>query len=295
MRYESAAAAFARRCALVSLLLFVVFEHLGHDSRVFADASLSTVLADSESWEQIAKNEIEARAQDKKKMASDFAQAELERVQQQHNAEAALRKKYSDVHAELDSTKNRIFLLKSKLKDTLASLAESESMASKVATSLLEEKEAHVHDVNSWRHAAREIIYKAKKRLRSYDMSDKLGKDKNTRLSSTPMSLLDAEESIVTPSKFETLTTALLDTQEAQQAALNKKLTDRQKASIADGKLHSSPVLDMTHDAEFERELDRYVPGQSRLPGVDTSTGLWPRLIKNRKLAAQYPTIPAFQ
>ena len=257
-------------------------------------ASSEAELAESESWERIAKSEIEARAEDKRKAVDHFAEAELERVRKQHAAESKMAKKYETALAELEEAKTEIDDKNNQLEETSAHLANAVSDAKAAQASLLEEQKAHNRDLNSWRHAAQDVLLKVKTR---FQQSPKhLGSIK-AALKTPSISLLDAGDHAQTPEQFTSVTTSLLDAAElTQQLALQKEKAEKDQAKQAKQQyLRSNGGLDMSHDAVFERQLESYVPGQSPLPGVDTSTGPWSRPVKNPALAAKFPDIPAFQ
>jgi chromosome segregation ATPase len=258
-------------------------------------ASSEAELAESESWEHIAKSEIEARAEDKRKAVDHFAEAELERVRKQHAVESKMAKKYETVLAELEEAKTEIDDKNNQLEEVSAHLANSVSDAKAAQTSLLEEQQSHNRDLNSWRHAAQDVLLKVKTR---FQQSPKhLGSTK-AALKTPSISLLDAGDHAQTPEQFTSATTSLLDAAEStRRLALKKEKAEKDQAKQAKQQYlrSNNGGLDMTHDAVFERQLESYVPGQSPLPGVDTSTGPWSQPVKNPTLAAKFPDIPAFQ
>ena len=257
-------------------------------------ATAETELAESESWERIAKKEIQARAEDKRKAVDHFAEAELERVREQHDADAKMAKKYQSALAELEETKSKLADASNQLEETSRHLASTISDAKSAHASLLEEKQAHIRDVHSWRHAAQDVLLKVKTRFQHSEENSGRAK---VSAGTKSTSLLDAGEHAQTPEQFTSMTTSLLDAAESsRQLALQTQLAIiKRKRQAKQEYLRSNGGLDMSHDDVFERQLESYVPGQTPLPGVDTSTGPWSKPVKNPPLAAKFPDIPAFQ
>lgn len=247
---------------------------------------------ESESWERIAKREIEARAEDKHKAVDRFAEKELERVGEQIETESKMAKRYQTTLAELEETKTELADRSNQLKEMSANLANEMSRAKAAQASLLEEKQEHRRDVNSWRHAAKDVLLKVKTRLQH---TSKESSRETVAQGTKSTSLLDAGEHAQTPEQFTSLTVSLLDAAEyARQLAKAKEKEVRDKKA-RQSYLRSNGGPDMMHDDAFEHQLESYVPGESPLPGVDTNTGHWSKPVKNPPLAARFPDIPAFQ
>ena len=94
-------------------------------------------LAESELWERIAKREIMARAEDKRKAVDQFLGEEMNRVHNQHEAESKLAHKYQTALSELEETKIKLADVNKQLRSTATNLENAVSSAKSARASLV--------------------------------------------------------------------------------------------------------------------------------------------------------------